>query len=134
MSTEISRINFRIDQFRNNMSKVLNSELKALREAILRLVDDAFKESERSIREYMKIEEQRLASDLLKMRETLEKEYVKIESMKEEISKPQWRKVTGEILATELEKNLEDLVKKSGGMEIGRWEMKNLSGQRMKTL
>lgn len=102
----MSNINFRIDQFRNNMSKVLNSELKALREEILRLVDEAFKESERSIREYMKVEEQRLAADLLKMRETLEKEYLRVEAMKEEIAKPQWRKVTGEILATELEKNL----------------------------
>ena len=103
----MGNINYRIDQFRNNMSKVLTSELKALREEILRLVDEAFKESERSIREFMKMEEERLASDMLKMRETLEKEYVRVEAMREEINKPQWRKVTGEILATELEKNLE---------------------------
>jgi hypothetical protein len=37
-------------------------------------------------------------------------------------------------LATELEKNLEELLKKSSQTEIKRWEMKNLSGQRMKTL
>lgn len=54
--------------------------------------------------------------------------------MKEEITQPQWRKVTGEILATELEKNLEELIKKSSSTQIGRWEMKNLSGQRLKTL
>jgi CRP-like cAMP-binding protein len=96
----VGNINYRIDQFRANMSKVLSSELKALREEILRLVDDAFKESERSILEFMKMEEDRLASDLLKMRETLEKEYVRVEAMREEISSPQWRKVTGEILAT----------------------------------
>lgn len=54
--------------------------------------------------------------------------------MREEIHKPNWRKVTGEILATELEKNLEELLKKSNQTEIKRWEMKNLSGQRMKTL
>lgn len=41
--------------------------------------------------------------------------------MKEEIAQPQWRKVTGEILATELEKNLEELVKKSSTVQIGRW-------------
>jgi predicted translin family RNA/ssDNA-binding protein len=100
LSTEVGNINYRIDQFRNNMSKVLTSELKALREEILRLVDEAFKESERSIRELMKMEEERLASDMLKMRETLEKEYVRVEAMREDINKPQWRKVTGEILAT----------------------------------
>lgn len=130
----MGNINYRIDQFRNHMSKVLTSELKALREEILRLVDEAFKESERSIREFMKMEEERLASDMLKMRETLEKEYVRVETMREEINKPQWRKVTGEILANELEKNLEELVKKSSTMEVGRWEMKNLSGQRTKKL
>jgi hypothetical protein len=77
------------------MSKVLHNELKALRENILRLVDEAFKESERSVREYMRIEEQKLASDLLNMREILEKEYVRVETMREEIHKPNWRKVTG---------------------------------------
>lgn len=54
--------------------------------------------------------------------------------MKEEINLPQWRKVTGEILATQLEKNIGDLIKKSSSTQIGRWEMKNLSGQRLKTL
>jgi hypothetical protein len=42
----------------------------------------------------------------MKVREGLEREYVKVETMKEEINRPQWRKVTGEILATELEKSL----------------------------
>jgi hypothetical protein len=82
----------------------------------------------------MKMEEERLASDILNMRETLEKEYVRVEAMRQEINRPQWRKVTGEILATELEKNLEELVKKSGTMEVGKWLIKNLSGQRMKKL
>lgn len=77
------------------MSKVLNNELKALRDQILNLVDEAFKESERSIREYMKIEEQKLAGEVIKIREILEKEYVRVETMKEEIAQPQWRKVTG---------------------------------------
>ncbi len=54
--------------------------------------------------------------------------------MKEEINQPQWRKVTGEILATELEKNIGETIKKSSNTQIGRWEMKNLSGQRLKTL
>jgi hypothetical protein len=54
----------------------------------------------------MKIEEQKLAVDLLKIKELLEKEYVRVETMKEEIKTPQWRKVAGEILATEHEKKL----------------------------
>jgi hypothetical protein len=31
----------------------------------------------------------------MKIREGLEREYVKVETMKEEINRPQWRKVTG---------------------------------------
>lgn len=34
------------------------------------------------------------------MRETLIREYQKIEQMKEEINKPSWRKVAGELLAS----------------------------------
>lgn len=36
------------------------------------------------------------------MKEVLQKEYTKIETMKEEIAKPHWRKVAGEIIASEL--------------------------------
>lgn len=116
------------------MSRVLQHELKALKDQILQLVDDAFKESERSIRDYMKIEEEKLAGEVFKVKENLEKEYLRIEGMKEEINGPQWRKVAGEVLATELEKTMEDTVKKASFVTIGRWEMKNLSGQRLKTL
>ena len=77
------------------MSRVLSNELKELKEKIIQLVDEAFKETERSIREYMKIEEQKLAGELLKVKDILEKEYIKIETMKEEIHRPQWRKVAG---------------------------------------
>jgi hypothetical protein len=54
--------------------------------------------------------------------------------MKVEITRPQWRKVAGEIISTELEKTLEELIKKSNSAPIGKWEMKNLSGQRLKIL
>lgn len=69
----------------------------------------------------MKIEEQKLAGDVIKMRELLEKEYIRVETMKEEINKPQWRKIAGEILSTELEKNIEEIIKKGNQTEIKRW-------------
>jgi hypothetical protein len=69
----------------------------------------------------MKAEEEKQAGDLIKIKEILEKEYVKVETMKEEINQPQWRKVTGEILSSELEKNLEELIKKSSASQIGKW-------------
>jgi hypothetical protein len=37
------------------------------------------------------------------MKESLEKDLSRMENMKDELSKPNWRKVAGEILATELE-------------------------------
>lgn len=54
----------------------------------------------------MKIEEEKLAGEVFKVKENLEKEYLRIEGMKEEINGPQWRKVAGEVLATELEKTM----------------------------
>lgn len=43
----------------------------------------------------MKTQEEKLAGDLVKTRELLQKEFKKIEEMKEEIGKPNWRKVAG---------------------------------------
>jgi len=48
----------------------------------------------------MKFQEDRLAGEVIKMRNTLQTEYSKIESMREEIGKPNWRKVAGEIIAS----------------------------------
>lgn len=62
-----------------------------------------------------------MAGDVIKMRELLEKEYIRVETMKEEINKPQWRKIAGEILSTELEKNIEEIIKKGNQTEIKRW-------------
>lgn len=45
LNTQISNINYRVDEFKNNMSRILSKELKELREKILHLVDEAFKES-----------------------------------------------------------------------------------------
>jgi hypothetical protein len=98
------------------------------------MVEEAFKESEKNIREFMKQEEKRLASEILQTRELLEKEYVLIEGMKEDINTPSWRKVAGEILSTDLEKRIGDLVKKANQTDLPRWESKDLSGQRLKTL
>jgi hypothetical protein len=67
---------------------------------VLKVVDDAFKESEKYIKEYMIRKEQQLTADLAQMRTLLEKEVARVDEMKEELGKPQWRKVAGEILST----------------------------------
>ena len=41
--------------------------------------------------------------------------------MKEEIGKPNWRKTAGEIIASELEGKVEDLVRKSSQFNVGKW-------------
>ncbi len=82
----------------------------------------------------MKSQEERLAADLVKFRETLQKEYVKIEAMKEEIAKPTWRKTAGDIIASELEGKVEDLVNKSAQINVGKWELGDLVGYRLKDL
>lgn len=47
------------------------------------MMEDIFKESDRFMAEYMKIQEKRLAGELLQMREILEKQYIKIENMRD---------------------------------------------------
>jgi hypothetical protein len=118
---EVSSVTYRIDAFNSKMSKVLSNEFKAVRERILRVFEDAFKESEKYIKEYMAKKEQQMTAELAQMKVQLEKEAARVEEMKEELNKPQWRKVAGEILSTEFEKRVEELVKKSQGIEAGHW-------------
>lgn len=43
-----------------------------------------------------------MAGELIKMRELLVKENMKVQAMSDELRKPQWRKVAGEILSSDL--------------------------------
>lgn len=60
------------------MSKILNNEFKQIREKINIIFENAFKESDKYIKEYMKQKEQQLAGELFTMREALLKEQEKI--------------------------------------------------------
>lgn len=82
----------------------------------------------------MKIQEQTLAKELIAMREILEKEFVHIETMKEEINKPQWRKVAGELLSSELEHKVEALIKQSNAIDIAHCDIGDLGAGRIKSL
>lgn len=48
-----------------------------------------------------------LAGDLMKIRELLHNEQEKIDTMKDGLTKPQWKKVAGEILSTDLDNRIE---------------------------
>lgn len=41
--------------------------------------------------------------------------------MKEEISKPTWKKVVGQLLSSEMEQKLEALINKSQLIHLGDW-------------
>lgn len=82
----------------------------------------------------MKQQEALLAKDLLITRENLEREFIKIETMKEEINKPQWRKVAGELLATDLEQKVESMIKTSSAIDVGHWEIGDLGAGKIKSL
>jgi|JI10StandDraft_1071094.scaffolds.fasta_scaffold575929_1 uncharacterized membrane protein YgaE (UPF0421/DUF939 family) len=64
------------------MGKMLSSEFRAMREKILQIFDQVFKESEKFIKDYMKQQETKLAGDMVKARELLTKEHARIEAMK----------------------------------------------------
>lgn len=46
--------------------------------------------------------------------------------MKEDINKPNWRKVAGELLSTELEQKVDNMLYKSRSIDIGHWEIGDL--------
>lgn len=54
--------------------------------------------------------------------------------MKEQIGKPNWRKVAGDIIASSLESHVDEMVKHSSQLAIGRWQLGDLVGYRLKDL
>ena len=84
-----------MDEFRSTMARTLSQELRGLKDKLMVVIEEAFRESERSIKEYMQAEELKLAGDLVRIKEALQKEQARVEIMKEEINQPQWRKVAG---------------------------------------
>lgn len=54
MRNEIANINIKVETFNSRMYKVINDEFKNLRERVMFIIDESFKESEKYIREYMK--------------------------------------------------------------------------------
>ena len=54
--------------------------------------------------------------------------------MKEEIGKPNWRKVAGELLSSELETKIEDMLKKSRSIDIEQWEVGDLGAKKIMAL
>ena len=134
LSNELHSINSRIDAFNQRMHHTIQQEFKAVKERIYRVIEESFAESERHVREYMLQEEHRLAGDLLAMREELKKQNVKIEGMRNEIGGEHWRKVAGEIIASEIEEKIDALMRKSAGLEVGRWEVGDLVGYRVKDI
>lgn len=61
----------------------------------------------------MKAQEDKMALELIKMRDLLKIELDKVEKMKEEVDKSNWRKATGEIIASDFEHHVEQLLAKS---------------------
>ena len=59
-----------------------------------------------------------MATELISMRTNLRNQYQKIQQMKEEIDKPQWRKIAGELLSSELELKVEEMISISKRMDI----------------
>ena len=65
------------------------------------------------------------------MRNELLTQYDKIENMREEINKPNWRKVAGELLSSELETRVEEMLVKSRSIDVGHWEVGDLGANKV---
>jgi hypothetical protein len=64
------------------MQKTITNELQSLQEKIKMIFENAFRLSERYMKEYVKEKELELAGDLFKMRDILVKEQEKVDTMK----------------------------------------------------
>lgn len=71
---------------------------------------------------------------MIKCKEILQKEYMKVENMKEEIKGDNWRKTAGEIIATEMESKVKLVVKESSQINVGKWDLGDIIGYRLKDL
>jgi hypothetical protein len=71
---------------------------------------------------------------MIKCKEILQKEYMKVENMKEEIKGDNWRKTAGEIIATEMESKIKLVVKESSQINVGKWDLGDIIGYRLKDL
>ena len=69
-----------------------------------------------------------MAGDITRMRDTLLKEQAKIQVMKGELKRQNWRKTAGEILTTQLEKKVEEMIRSSNQMEVAHWQGENIGG------
>jgi len=54
--------------------------------------------------------------------------------MREELTRPQWRKVAGEILSSDLEQSVEAMIRRSSGVEISGWELGDIGGERVRKI
>ncbi len=131
---ELANIHTKIDTFNARMTAVLANEFRVVREKVQAVLEAAFKESDKYVQEYMKTKEATLAGEMHQMKTLLEKELNRVEVMKDELAKPTWRKVAGEILTTELEHKVEELLQKSSALEVGKWELGDLAGYRIKNI
>lgn len=116
------------------MCQILDEEFANLREKINYMVEKVIQESENNMKVYIKQQEKLLASDLVAMRQNLIKQYQKIEVMKDDINKPHWRKVAGELLSSELEEKVEQMLMKSKSMNVKPWQLKDLGEEKLPIL
>jgi hypothetical protein len=65
-----------------------------------------------------------VGGNLLRLRSSLEQEFTRIEEMRKEINRSQWRIVTGEILATNLEQSVTELIQTAAATELPAWQKK----------
>jgi hypothetical protein len=54
--------------------------------------------------------------------------------MKEDLNKPHWKKVIGELLSSELEEKVEKMLEQSSKININHWEFNDLGLSKMPTL
>lgn len=78
IKSEMSNIDRRIENFTNGLMKTLTDHFKNVRDQMYKMVDMVIKESERTLYDFKRVQEQRIAGELMQIKSLLQKEFLKV--------------------------------------------------------
>lgn len=73
----------------------------------MQMVEKAFKESEKSIRMYMRRQEVGMLQEMVAVKQRMEREQGRVEMMRGAINTGEWRKTAAELIAFDLENRVD---------------------------
>jgi hypothetical protein len=90
-----------IDDYRGRLKRTFEMEYDRLREYVHELVEKTFRKFEQEMKEAYFNEEARINRKVYETRKDLEQLFRSVDEMKEGLEGPQWKRIAGDILASD---------------------------------